>query len=172
MSVRFEVRVRSVGLPQTTLVGPLDLKRFGEFAPDLAVIEVDMEAPSLPFRLVGSSVGEYFNGDLMDMNYLDIVAPSARQAAYDAAVVMVHHPCGLWQVIPARTNEGSTVYFEYTGFPILKESHDHAVIFLVRPCDEAVAALPLSIIATQEPVCWHWLDLGAGEPRADTLLVD
>lgn len=164
-SIRFEVRMKACALPATTLSrAALDLSRFPEFASHMALVEVGSGESRLLFRHVGPGLTQFFDRDLTDSDYLDIVAPSTRQSAYVSGVAMSLQPCGLWQITPARTHDGQTVLLEYTAFPLAKDEENVGlIVFFVRPILHPDAQAP-RLVAVQQSTSWRWIDLGHGVP--------
>ena len=171
-SGRFEVRVRWLALPDRALKVPLDVATLGEFATHLVVIDVDAERHRLPFRFVGAAINQCFGQrNLVDMNYLDLVAPSVREEAFDAMLLMVGQPSGLWQIVTGRANQGQSVTFEFTSLPVLTSGRgNNQLLLFLQLIDELQPNS--AVVAIQQATAWHWIDLGAGEPLGDTVFVE
>src|SRR5262245_11632697 len=88
-SLRFEICIKSLSIPDEVPKGPLDFGKLSDFADHVAVVEVDAQSRRLPIRRLGPSLRQFFSRDPLDTDYLEIVAPSARQAAFDEAVLIV-----------------------------------------------------------------------------------
>jgi len=147
----------------------IGLKSFARFAPMMAIIEPDMDKPSLPFRLAGSGFFDFFGTDLTGVDYLSLVDPAISQDAYDCVRALMARPCGLWQFTPVLDISGSRRDYEYTIFPIAKEAPengdgaaDHILIYVhseLTPAD----AMP-DVQRLEGATVWRWIDTGHGIP--------
>src|SRR5262249_26154813 len=135
LSLRFESCVREMSQPDKVLRRrQFNMEALGEFENNLAIIEADGGASALPFRFAGPTLCALVGREnLLDVDYLSVVAPSTRQSAYTSACAMVTYKCGLWQLTPVRTNDGETSFLEYTGLPVIDEARGPGrILFFVQ----------------------------------------
>lgn len=166
-SLSFEYAVRALCRSgEVALRSEIDLRHFHRFARWMAIAEPDTGKREIPMRLVGSGFFELFGRDLTDTDYLALVETSARSRAFEAAVQMLHKPCGLWQLTPAVAPGGKTVTFEYTAFPIFddRQKKGQLVVYVNHPFTEQTG-FP-SGPRVQSATTWNWIDIGAGIPMA------
>lgn len=165
LSHRFEEAVRSASVNgQPPKRSDLDLRRIRDFAPWIAIIEPDLEARKLPFRLVGTGLFEILKRDFTGQDYLDLAKPEVRDSAYHSVLAMLAQPCGLWQRTPVNVEQASPYFAEYTGFPLHDERRDaRQVVFLIQHSlsDELELPQAHAISSAQD---WFWIDMGHGIP--------
>lgn len=171
-SIHFEVRLLSMSLPAKIVNRHLaNLSRLDEFASHMAVLKPDIDANTVRFEEVGAGVNALFGRNLSATEYLEIVAPSARQLEIETVELALKQPCGFWQLVPARTNDGRTIALELTGFPTSgADGREDEIVALINPHLE-IEPVPL-VVAMQHPSALEWLDLGFGLPLNHTILVD
>jgi len=163
-STRFDIRVRSIALPETVMnEANADWSRLNEFAPHTAIVCPDFATGRLSIQRAGDEICRNFGRSLAGTDYLDAVAPSMRPATIDATRSILDQPCGLWQVMTARTSGGQSVALEYTIYPLKDVS---------GVCSKMIAHLHIEdgnkpsspIVEVQQALAWAWMDLGLGAP--------
>jgi hypothetical protein len=164
LSVRFEVRLRSLSLPNAVpSADALRWERLAEFEPNIALIELDIEGRKLPIRHAGAALSTLFAQNLPATDFQDLAMPNFRRALFDTFTVMAEQPCGAWQLVPVRISAG-TALLECTAFPVLASdaSNHQAIVFAVPlPTDGRAATEPAA------PSIVRWLNLGCGVPAND-----
>lgn len=165
LSEKFEDAVRGASAAgQPPKRSELDLRRLREFAPWIAIIEPDLQAQKLPFRLVGTGIFDILKRDFTGHDYLELALPHVRESAFHSVVAMLSQPCGLWQRTPVNVGQTYPYFAEYTGFPLHDDRRDvRQVLFLVRPSmDDRIEFPRAEVIASAND--WYWIDMGRGIP--------
>ncbi len=72
-------------------------------------------------RLMGTSMVSSFGFDPTGRDYLDLVDPARRQAAYAGFTVPAGHPCGMRVLGENRYESGRTLTVETAGFPFRRD---------------------------------------------------
>jgi hypothetical protein len=138
----------------------IDFATFGDLAPWLSVIEPDQEAFTLKFVRAGEKLCAMLGRELVGVDYLEFVDPAIKGEAFDSAFVMLSRPCGLWQMTPGMTPDGTTVEAEYTGFPLFDDERKRGL--LITMAHVAIDPAP-SIRQVRHASEWSWLNVtGSG----------
>jgi hypothetical protein len=150
-------------IPQRSDFNPA---RAGSLLRSVMLLEVRLEAdPSFLVRLVGTAVMERIQRDITGQDYLEFLSPEFRSGALETTRLMLHHPCGLWQITPLHYERGLAENFEMTAFPLMGDPAPF-LIGIVLPRTELVRPIPpgnkamLAGTATE----FELLDVGAGVP--------
>jgi hypothetical protein len=143
----------------------IDLNRFRKFARWLAIAEPLGTERRMPIGLVGSGFYEFFGHDLTHFDYLELVQPAIRDVAHKSALLMINHPCGLWQKTPLRVpGMGTPATVEFTAVPIVDDkSRARQILLFVHHTYSDLSGYPraVEILSAEE---WTWIDLGYGVP--------
>lgn len=159
-SLRFEDILRRATPPRgVARLQAVDFAAFGDLAPWLSVIEPDQAAFTLKFVRAGEKLCTMLARDLVGRDYLEFVDPAIKGEAFDSAFVMLSRPCGLWQITPGLTSDGTIVEAEYTGFPLHDDERKCAVLITL-----AHIALdpPPRIAQVRHATEWTWLEMKSG----------
>jgi len=159
-SLRFENIVRRATPPGgVARLQSIDFATFGELAPWVSVIEPDQASFTLKFVRAGESLCAMLGRDLAESDYLEFVDPAIKGEAFDSAFVMLSRPCGLWQITPGLTRDGTIIEAEYTGFPLYDQARARGLLITM-----AHIALdpPPRIVQVRHATEWTWLDLKSG----------
>jgi hypothetical protein len=159
-SLRFEnIVCRAAPSRGVAHLQAIDFATFGDLAPWLSVIEPDQAAFTLKFVRAGEGLCTMLGRDLVGRDYLEFVDPAIKGEAFDSAFVMLSRPCGLWQITPALTQEGTIVEAEYTGFPLYDAARTRGLLITM-----ACIALdpPPRIAQVRHATEWTWLELKTG----------
>jgi hypothetical protein len=154
---------RVVSIPRRSQI---DLRRFARFARWMAIGEIHRETPAIFLRLAGSGFTEFFGFDLTNVDYLELVDPDIRQAAYESACALIDRPCGLWQMTPVATEDERPLSLEYTAFPLLNDATatTDILVFARHHFADELGYPRASKI--RHAAQWEWIDLGSGVPVA------
>lgn len=100
------------------------------------------QAPSdrdsaIRIRLVGDGVRGHVQGEIVGLNYLDLLEDEThRSCAIEASQELFERPCGRWWIGPVHYERDFSQYWEVTAFPLAGSEGDSAAILaLVRPFD-------------------------------------
>jgi hypothetical protein len=131
----------------------------------LMEMRLDDAHPSLPIRLVGTALQERIQRDVTGHDYLEFVPAELHSGAIETAKLMLHRPCGLWQITPVHYERGLAQNFEVTAFPLLNDAVP-LVLGLLIPREDLVRPLSSGdkAMLADAAIDFQFLDIGAGEP--------
>ncbi len=168
-SLEFETFWRS--LPKEALLPhrrDFNPARAASLLRSIMLLEVRLEAvPALPIRLVGSALVEAIQCDIKGSDFLEFLSVEQHAEAIETARLMLHRPCGLWQITALHYERGFAQNFEVTAFPVLGEPFPFVIAIalpledLVRPISSGDRAM-LAGAATE----YEFLDIGADLPSS------
>lgn len=159
-SLRFEdIVCRATTSRGVAHLQDIDFAAFGDLARWLSVVEPDQATFTLKIVRAGESLCAMLGRDLVGSDYLQFVDPAIKGEAFDSTFVMLSRPCGLWQITPALTQEGTIVEAEYTGFPLYDAVRARGLLITMAH----IALDPLPRVAqVRHATEWAWLDLKNG----------
>lgn len=82
----------------------------------------DLTEPGIVrIRLMGTEMASNFGFDPTGGDYLDLVVPERREAAYQGFIVPASHPCGMRVLGENRYSSGGPIAVETVGLPFRRD---------------------------------------------------
>lgn len=127
----------------------------------------DLSEPGMVrIRLMGTGMVSSFGFDPTGGNYLDLVEPERRDAAYAGFMVPAAHPCGMRVLGENRFENGKAMAVETVAMPFRRDDGaGMQLVFVGSNIDTSLGPWP----DLGRTVCFHvhereFIDIGAGIP--------
>lgn len=117
-------------------------------------------------RLMGTGMVSSFGFDPTGWNYLDLVAPERRAAAYEGFVIPAGHPCGMRVLGENRFENGKAMAVETLAFPFRRDDGTGMqLVFVGSNIGTTLGPWPdLGRTASFHVFERQFIDIGAGVP--------
>lgn len=127
----------------------------------------DLSEPGVArIRLMGTGMVASFGFDPTGWNYLDLVEPERRAAAYEGFAVPAGHPCGMRVLGENRYENGKTMAVETVAFPFRRDDGaGMQLVFVGSNIDTTLGPWPdLGRTVSFHVFEREFIDIGAGIP--------
>lgn len=153
---------RDMAVPVRSVFNPMAVP---SLLPHMMIYDLS-EPEIVRIRLMGTSVVASFGFDPTGRDYLDLVDPARREAAYGSFTDPAGHPCGMRVVGESCYANGNTLKVETVGFPFWRDDGAGTQMVFVRArLDDAPGNWPNFGPATGCHVFERqFIDIGAGVP--------
>ena len=153
---------RETVVPSRSVFDPLAVPRL---LPHMLICDLS-EPGIVRIRLMGTGMVSSFGFDPTGRDYLDLVDPARRQAAYEGFIVPASQPCGMRVLGENRYGNGKTLTVETVGFPFRRDDGaGMQMVFVGTRLDETTGSWPDHGATTSFHVFEReFIDIGAGIP--------
>ena len=155
-------------LPRAGLVPSLEAfldKAHPGFAPWLNILDFISE-DEMPVRYFGTRLVESF-GEITRLNFLDFLNKDVRPRVARAHRLICETPCGWATHARAITNGGREMVAETVSLPLSRDGKPASVVKLTNVIEHL--NYRESLVTVDRVENEHWIDLGAGTPKASDL---
>lgn len=131
--------------------------------PTMTILEI-MSPDRIEMRLVGTDLVRRMGTDPTGKNYLDSIAPDARQFYLEMLDRQISHPCGRQTILRTHEATGILARVEALSLPMTHRLSGHPLIVSYFGPTESIGFDGRADREVQNFEDIRWIDIGAGVP--------